>query len=54
MRNALKLVHLLIAPIQDFATLGGTVNDGYWRNGKRSYTTKAIRDLFLAPREDWR
>jgi hypothetical protein len=43
----LRLLKLPIAVLQDVATLGGTVNDGYWRNGKCSYTTKVLRDSFL-------
>jgi hypothetical protein len=40
-----RIMALVVAPLRDFATLGGTVNDGYWSNGKCSYTTRAIRNL---------
>ena len=34
-----------IALVQDVATLGGAVNEGYWRNGQRTYTSKRLSDV---------
>lgn len=43
----LRLLKLPIALIQDIATLGGAVNEGWFSNGRCTYTTKVLRDSFL-------
>lgn len=43
----LKLLKLPISLLQDIATLGGAVNDGWFKNGKCTYITKNLRDAFL-------
>jgi hypothetical protein len=34
-----------IALVQDVATLGGTINEGYFRNGERVYTHKRLAEV---------
>lgn len=34
-----------VALVQDIATLGGTVNEGWWSNGHRTYTHKRLADV---------
>jgi hypothetical protein len=38
-----KLFRLGVAILTDIATLGGAVNDGYFANGKRTYTQKEMQ-----------
>ena len=38
-------MRLIFSIIADCVTLGGMVNDGWWRNGHRSYTHKELDRL---------
>jgi hypothetical protein len=38
----MNLIKLAIALLKDAVTLGGAVNDGYFANGRKTYTSKAL------------
>lgn len=40
-----------VAIVQDMVTLGGVVNDGYFKNGQRTYTGKRLADALEAVEE---
>lgn len=41
----MKILRIIAAVVADIATLGGAVNDGYFANGRCTYTTAAIRRM---------
>lgn len=49
-RNILKIS---IAVIADIITLGGAVNEGYFKNGNRTYSAKAIKETIDEARSKW-
>ncbi len=50
MRTLLSFLVVGVAVATDVATFGGVCNDGYFRNGRRTYTQTALDELFPRPR----
>jgi tryptophan synthase alpha subunit len=44
-KAGIDTIELPVAIVKDILTLGGTVNDGHYRNGNRTYTIKKLKDI---------
>jgi hypothetical protein len=44
-KAGIDTVSLPVAIVKDVLTLGGTVNDGHYRNGNRTYTGRKFKDI---------
>ncbi len=44
-KAGIDTLSLPVAIVKDVATLGGSINDGYFKNGCNTYTLKKLKDI---------